>query len=174
MHADDDAEAQARQEYHEIVAKLIAGGHWEAIVGLWIDLFEKLDGIVYLQQSEDPANRTTRFETFARDVLRDLFSQVTWATSEQAEIEYATFDTGLSQDLAFCAGIARDQIIVKTREYLAASDWSVPDQFRPPLAAAFQESPSVFREWPAALRELLMDIWNDPDGQRFGGHKRSN
>jgi hypothetical protein len=144
-----------RDEYHEIVAKLIDAGHWAPISALWMDFFGRLDQDVYLEHSGAPDALDIEVCKFASDVLRDIFAQLTEASREWVTNAGGVWEDDPKQQRAFYASVGRDNIIMQTRERLAVGRWTADG--RPPTKA--------HETWPAAIREMLMDIWNDPDGR---------
>jgi hypothetical protein len=123
------------KEYHDIVAKLLDGGHWEAVAVLWVDIFSHINQPSHVFDSVDGK----AFEASSRETLRDLFALVTSVARDP------------EPERAYLAGLARSEIVTRVRAHFAkygsldALPWNV--------------------ELGVAIRELLMEVWDDPDGK---------
>jgi hypothetical protein len=126
------------KEYREIVAKLLGEGHWMAVSGLWSDIFNPLilRGAMLEAGVGIPGERPL---AECREILRDLFRQVQAGYG----VENGAGPKAPKPDAAWDAYL---EILSRGREAVG------------PLA--HDEA-----EFPTAIRELLMDVWDDADGR---------
>jgi hypothetical protein len=134
------------EEHHNLIGRLIEHARGNAVVGLWDDVFHQLRGLCLLAAAEDKARARggalTENLVFNRDILRDLFQQVTTASARN--VEPGSENEDLQEAVRNGAESARQEIIDRTGGRLLL----------------MKEAER------AALRKVLVEIWDDFDDER--------
>jgi hypothetical protein len=131
------------EEHHNLIGRLIEHARSNAVIGLWDDVFDQLRGLCLLAVAElkarDPGGPLFESLDFNRDILRDLFQQVSAASARN--VEPGSENEDLHEAVRKGAESARQEIIERTRGRLLL----------------MKESER------AALRKVLVEIWDGFD-----------
>ena len=133
------------EEHHNLIGRLIKHARSNAVVGLWDDVFDQLRGLCLLaavdRRPRELGSRLSNLH-FNRDILRDLFQQVSAASCRRTSKREARTKTCTRPSAS--AESARQEIIDRTRGRLL-----------------------LMKEGErAALRKLLVGIWDGFDAEQ--------
>jgi hypothetical protein len=132
-----------------LLDELIDGMHRRAIVGLWLDIFnEFLSRSVFIATDANGTESGSELERdteIDQEILSEMFSQLVESAAASWSPSAADDEVELAEERAALCQAAVEEITKQT------------------VDAVFKCKPDS-DEWPAHVRETLMEIWDDPNG----------